>query len=102
MIYQFQGNYTYSKEVVGGWNSSAIGVYYCGYKVSNGNLRPLYIGRAIGDGGIRGRLLQHLSEDKWPDVTIFGYTQCSTAQEAIDLESKEIAIYKPKYNEQGK
>jgi len=102
MIYTFQGNYSFNYNTVNGWNSAAIGIYYCGYQLANGNLFPFYIGRAIGSEGIRGRLLQHLSENKWPDVTVFGYIVCTTAQEALDLESREIARYRPKYNEQGK
>ena len=102
MIYNYQGHYSFNQKTVSDWNSRITGVYYCGYQVQNGNLFPLYIGRAVGDGGIRGRLLQHLAENKWPDIFIFGYTQCSTPQEAMSLEEQEIAKYKPKYNIQGK
>lgn len=101
MIYPYQGQYPYNEDVVSGWNSTAIGVYYCGLPTTIG-LRPLYIGVGAGDTGMRGRLLDHLREDYWPDVTHFGYHQCSTAEEAKDLETQEILRCRPKYNTQGK
>lgn len=102
MIQPYQGHYQYSEKVVGDWNSAAIGVYYCGELLSNGNLSVLYVGKATGDKGIRGRLLQHLGEDKWPDVSHFGYCVCSTSREAEDFEVSEIKKFKPKHNTQGK
>lgn len=102
MIYKFEGIYSFDEKTVGGWKSTAIGVYYCGIKTAEGSLVPYYIGRAIADGGIRNRLLQHLGERKWRDVTHFGYKICSTEKEAIDHEISEIATYKPKYNVQSK
>ena len=60
------------------------------------------VGRGVGDGGIRGRLLNHLRNDYWPDVTHFGYCVCSTAKEAEDFEASEIKRLQPKYNTQGK
>ena len=102
MIQLFKGNYGFNNAIVSGWDSTAIGVYYCGALNSNGNLVVYYIGRAIGDDGIRGRLLQHLSETKWPDVTHFGYHVCDTQQEALSHEALEIGVYKPKYNKIGK
>lgn len=102
MVYPYQGNYPYSQKIVSDWNSSVIGVYYCGYQLQNGQLFALYVGRAVGEGGIRSRLLQHLAENKWVDVTYFGYIQCTTVQEAINLEAQEIAGLKPKYNMVGK
>ena len=102
MVHPYQGNYSYNQKVIGDWNNSQIGVYYCGYVLSNGNLSPLYIGRGVGQDGIKGRLLQHLSQDNWPDVTHFGYCVCDTVKEAEDLESAEIIKFKPKDNTQGK
>lgn len=102
MTYNYQGHYQYSDNVIRNWDSSAMGVYYCGYPLSNGNLLVLYVGRAVGDGGIRGRLLQHLQEDYWSGVTHFGYCVCTTAKEAEDLEANEIKRLQPKHNKQGK
>lgn len=102
MIYNYQGHFSYSWPTVNSWEANPIGVYYCGYLLSNGNLFPLYIGKSAADAGIRGRLLQHLNETKWRDVTHFGYHQCDTENEALDFEAAEIEKYKPKYNKQGK
>ncbi|MFH1088611.1 MAG: hypothetical protein V1719_02105 [Patescibacteria group bacterium] len=102
MVYQFKGPYSYNKRVVTDWNSNELGVYYCGYKNSAGSLYVLYVGRSIGDSGIRGRILQHLSENKWPDVDHFGYCVCDTDRDAINFEIQEIDRLKPKYNVQGK
>ena len=102
MIHEFNGPYTYSKKIIEEWNSNAIGVYYCGLKSDNGGLKPLYIGKGTGEGGIRSRLLDHLSKNYWPDVTHFGYQICDTSDEAKNFEAEEIAKYKPKYNDQGK
>ncbi len=102
MIHDFMYPYQYSKLIVKGWNSTAIGVYYCGYLTLEKKLALLYIGKGAGEGGIRSRLLDHLSEDHWPDITHFGYHVCDTADEAEAYEANEIAKYKPKYNIQGK
>jgi len=102
MIYSYKGHFIYDKKTIENWNSIVVGVYYCGYKLPNGNLDPLYIGSGTGESGIRGRLLDHMRDDYWPDITHFGYRQCGTVQEAVDLESQEIANYKPKYNKVGK
>ncbi|KKP42224.1 MAG: hypothetical protein UR31_C0017G0003 [Parcubacteria group bacterium GW2011_GWA2_33_14] len=97
----YEGHYSYDKDVVGNWNATAMGVYYCGY-IDGNNLIVHYVGRATSDEGIRGRLLQHLSEDKWQDVSHFGYSVCTTSREAEDFEASEILRLKPKYNMQGK
>ena len=102
MIYPFKHPYSYSKSIVEGWNSSAIGVYYCGYVGSDGKLYIFYIGKGTSDGGMRKRLLDHIREDYWPDVTHFGYHECDTIKEAEDHEAVEINLYKPKYNKIGK
>lgn len=98
----YPGPYAYDDDVVSKWQSSAIGVYFCGYLTSSGKILPLYIGRAIGEAGIRGRLLQHLLENKWRDVTHFCYNVCASEREAMDLEAQQIALHRPKYNIQGK
>ncbi|KKW05717.1 MAG: hypothetical protein UY40_C0010G0014 [candidate division CPR1 bacterium GW2011_GWC1_49_13] len=102
MIGNYKGHYSYDEKTIGDWKSSTIGVYYCGYPLSNGNLYVLYVGRAVGGDGIRGRLLQHLREEIWPDVSHFGYCVCAKVGEAEDHEAAEIARLKPSYNIQGK
>jgi len=87
MIQSFNGPYSFDDSTISDWDSTIIGVYYCGIKTTDGKLTIYYIGRAIGDEGIRGRLLQHLDENKWHDVTHFGYEECGTAQEAISHEA---------------
>ncbi len=91
-----------SESVISDWNSDAFGVYYCGTKTVDGKLTPLYIGKGTSEGGVRTRLLDHLSEDNWHDITHFGYHVCDTATEAEDYEMKEIDKYKSKYNKIGK
>ena len=102
MIHIYQGHFLYNNPNINGLNSNEVGVYYCGYIAQSGNLIPLYIGKATGQEGIRGRLLQHLSQDNWSDVTHFGYCICDTKIETDNLEGSEINCYKPKYNSQGK
>lgn len=101
MVNQYQGHYTFSEEIVSNWNSTTMGVYYCGFLNEKG-LWPLYIGIGVGERGMRGRLLDHLREDYWPDATHFGYHLCDTEKEAENWEREEIFRYKPKYNKQGK
>lgn len=102
MIQEYKGEYEYKENIISNWKSTSIGVYYCGFKSIKGVFSVLYVGRATGDHGIRGRLLEHLQENKWPDVSHFGYCICSTSKEAEDYESSEIKRLKPKYNIQGK
>lgn len=102
MVHPYQGIYSYNQSTISNWNNNQIGVYYCGYIAQNGKLTPLYIGKATGEEGIRGRLLQHLSQDNWPGVTSFGYCVCDTAAEAAIFEMSEISRCKPRYNTQGK
>ncbi len=101
MIKSFQGPFSYDYDTINNWNSSAIGVYYCGVAIPN-NLSPFYIGRAVSEGGIRTRLLQHLGETKWRDVTDFGFRICDTTAEVESLEASEIKRCQPKYNTHGK
>lgn len=102
MIQEYKGHYPYTQKIVSDWNSTVIGVYYLGYVASDGGLKPLYIGKAVADGGIRGRLLQHLQTDRFADVTHFGYQVCSTAAETDGLEARKIQQHQPKYNKVGK
>ncbi|TSC89217.1 MAG: hypothetical protein G01um10143_598 [Parcubacteria group bacterium Gr01-1014_3] len=102
MVNDYSGHYSYNDDTVRNLNSYHIGVYYCGLITTDGGLIPLYIGRAVSEDGIRGRLLDHLRGDYWPGVTHFGYHLCDNAQEAEDFEASEISRYKPKYNKLGK
>lgn len=101
MVHPFQGPFSYTKNVIDNWNSSAIGVYYCGYKTADGKLIVLYIGKGCSNGGIKCRLQDHLRDDYWPEVTHFGYHLCDTSFEADKHEIAEIALYKPRYNTIG-
>lgn len=101
MIQTYKGHFDYRESAITALNSGITGVYYCGALTITGSLVPYYVGRAIGEDGIRGRVLDHHQEDYWPDVTHFGFEACSTASEAIQHEANEIARYKPKYNKQG-
>lgn len=102
MIGPFKFPYQYTADALEGWASVAIGVYYCGFLNTDGNLVPLYIGKDTGENGVRGRLLDHLREDYWPDVTHFGFHLCDYIHEADNHEDSEIFTYKPKYNKIGK
>ncbi|TSC76475.1 MAG: hypothetical protein G01um101431_608 [Parcubacteria group bacterium Gr01-1014_31] len=102
MVHKYQGPFLYNDEVISSWNSNAIGVYYCGYLNSREVLITLYVGKGAGEGGIRNRLLEHLRNEYWPDVTHFGYCVCDTKEDANNFEAVEIARLKPKYNVQGK
>ena len=101
MVHSYRGSYAYDVAVIENWDFTAIGVYYCGYINSvDGLLYPHYIGKGTGEGGMRGRLLSHLREKYWPDVTHFGLCFCDTAAEADTFEIQEIKRCQPKYNTQ--
>lgn len=102
MVQEYRGPFSFGKEVVQNWDNTQGGVYYCGVLNGTGGLGVHYVGKAFGDIGIRGRLLQHLSENKWRDVTHFGYCVCSSENEALAFEAQEIKRLNPKYNTQGK
>ena len=102
MIYAYKGPFSYNKEIISAWDSTAIGVYYCIRLYADGSWQVLYVGRATGKDGIRGRLLRHLNDGEWPDVNRFGYTICSTSEEAIAHEASEIKKIQPPYNDKGK
>lgn len=101
---QYSGEFPFDERTVGGWEAGGrvIGVYYCWTVNSFGAKSCVYVGRAVGDGGLRGRLLQHMAEEKWQDATHFGYTVCATVSEAIQHEANEIYRMQPKYNKVGK
>lgn len=101
---QYAGEFPFNERTVGGWEAGGrvIGVYYCWAVNAFGAKTCVYVGRAVGDDGLRGRLLQHLAEDKWRDATHFGYTVCATANEAAQHEANEIYRMQPKYNKVGK
>ncbi len=102
MINQYKGNYQYSEISILISAPKEIGVYYVGILNREGELWPFYIGRAMGEGvTIKSRILDHLRENKWLDITHFGYQICSNKQEVEILEKKQILKYKPKYNKQG-
>ena len=101
MIYPFKSPFAYDEDIIKNWKSDQMGVYYCGVLSTDNKLTIYYIGSAVSDEGIKGRLLQHVNENKWRDVTHFGYHVCDTAKETVDWEKKEIATYKPKYNTIG-
>jgi excinuclease UvrABC nuclease subunit len=100
LIYDYQGHYSFNSNSVSNNAPESWGVYYCGYLNQDNILITLYVGRAAGEGvNIKSRLLDHLRENKWPDVTHFGYKECTTQQEAINLETNEIKrLNQPKYN----
>ncbi|QQG42452.1 MAG: hypothetical protein HYW15_03005 [Candidatus Giovannonibacteria bacterium] len=98
---EYNGHYSYDLTTVSGWESKVIGVYYIGY-LSGQNLTPVYVGKATGLDGIRGRLLDHLNENNWSDASYFGYRICNSAAEAEQLEAAEIRRCQPRYNELGK
>ena len=98
MVQEYKGHFSFDKEVIQNWNNTQGGVYYCGALNNMGVLIVYYIGKAFGDVGIKGRLLQHLNENKWYDVTHFGYCACSSENESFALEAQEIKRLDPKYN----
>jgi len=103
MVYDYSGHYLFTALSIGANAPESMGVYYCGMKDNNGKLVPLYIGRAKGEGvTILGRVRNHRNDEKWPDVTHFGYRICTTKTEAEALEATGIKHFQPKYNVQGK
>ena len=102
MISDYKGHYAYNAKSVKELNSKVKGVYYIGFVNENKKLNVVYVGKGVSDEGIRGRILDHLTQDNWKDANAFGYRTCTTKKEAGDLESNEIARLQPKYNKQGK
>jgi len=102
MVHSFNGLYTYSNATIDSWNNTRIGVYYIGILNPNNrsSLFPYYIGKGTSDKGMRGRLLDHLNNNDYPDATHFGYCACDTVAEADNYEVTEIHRYRPKYNTQ--
>ncbi len=102
MISPFNGPYAFNTNAISMYAPNSIGVYYLGER-DGSDMTHYYIGKAArGDSSIRDRLFSHLYEEKWPDVTCFGFRTTTTAKEADELEESEIKKYKPKYNQVGK
>lgn len=102
MIGLYRGHYDYTKNKVEEiLDPELIGVYYCGYIDYRGYMNTLYIGSAVGQHGIRGRLLEHMRLDDWEDVTHFGYRACSKPEISLEFEAEEISKHKPRYNIRG-
>lgn len=99
MVYDYVGHHRYNAISVSVSAPEVTGVYYCGHLNLRSELIPLYIGKSI---NIRERLQSHLNNERWSDVSHFGYRKCSTQKEAEDLEAVEIRRHNPRYNEQGK
>ena len=102
MIGSYRGQYRFNTTGIKANAPTSFGVYYCG--VPDGtSMKAYYVGKAArGDSGIQQRLLDHEAENKWSDVTCFGYKATSTAAEADKLEAAEIKRLNPKYNKVGK
>lgn len=100
MAKPYSGHFPYTERGISDHGPISTGVYYCGVITTEGKLRPYYIGKSSAIHGMRGRLLQHLSESKWWDITHFGFEECTTEDEALRHEENEIKLYKPKYNTQ--
>jgi len=89
MIGKYMGNYTYDKQFINLNAPENIGVYYMGTLNNNGSLGTLYVGRAKGNAvSIKSRLLDHINNNEWPDITHFGYVVCTSEAEVEDLEKK--------------
>ena len=102
MVKQYKGHYPYKEEHITLNAPASIGVYYCGAVLSNGNLLPHYVGKGAGERGVWGRLLDHIRQERWYDITHFGFIECDSEQEALNLEGVEIKRFQPKYNIQRK
>lgn len=102
MIGTYQGHFSYTKESISNNAPDSKGVYYMGSLNTNGKLGVSYVGKSSVGADMRGRLLSHLNNGEWDDVTHFGYKTCSTIEEADKLEAEEIARLKPKHNQIGK
>lgn len=99
MMSTYNGHFFYTKSGIEGSVSQKTGVYYCGVVRSDDMLSVFYVGKS---NDVKNRLLQHLNENKWQDVTHFGYKTCDSELEADGLEKTEINRLKPKYNDQLK
>lgn len=98
MSQNYKGHYDYDKNIISDWNNTQGGIYYLLAKNIFGQFVILYVGKAFGKEGIRQRLLQHIYNNEWSDITHFGYSVCSSEEEALYLEAGEIHRIKPKYN----
>ncbi len=96
-MYTYNGEYSFTKEVITNWRSSATGVYF----LFEGT-QIVYVGSAVSDEGIRGRLLQHINERNFPYVTNFGYKAIAGKDAVLAHELAEIKRLQPKHNTVGK
>lgn len=99
MIYDYKGHFNFNAQSISNNAPDSWGVYYCGSINQSGLLGVSYVGRAAGDGvSIKNRLTDHL-RDNWSGVTHFGYKECTTPNEAEQLEVSEIKRLIPKLNQ---
>ena len=100
MVSPYEGHFLFNEDSIFENVPESIGVYYCGEINNNNKLLVYYVG--MSGESIKNRLLDHLRDEDWSDVTHFGYELCSTKQEALDHEVVKIEHIQPKYNDQGK
>lgn len=99
MIGAYNGHYNYDKLFVEINTPDRTGIYYMGELNPNGSLGVMYVGRALGQNvTIKSRLLEHINNNEWPDVTHFGYLVCDNQTEIDNFEKIEIVKFHPKYN----
>ena len=98
MISQYQGPWAYNQASISTNAPDVKGVYYCGYISPKNTLATLYVGKSEED-SIKNRLLNHLNQDNWTDVTHFGFKTGETNQEISNFEQQEIVRLNPKYNQ---
>ncbi|OGM01891.1 hypothetical protein A2115_00375 [Candidatus Woesebacteria bacterium GWA1_41_8] len=103
MIGKYNGHYSYDKPFIMTNAPDEIGIYYLGLLNGDGSLGVLYVGRAKGeDVSIKSRLLNHLNNNEWPDVTHFGFCICDSEGEATAHEVSETKrLNYPKYNQRA-
>ena len=90
----------FDKSAIKNLSSLVKGVYYLGYLNTQQELIPLYIGKATGAEGIKGRLLDHIENNQFNDITHFEYIETDNEKEALIIEEIEIKKHNPKYNNQ--
>ena len=97
-MYTYKGKYNFKKDVITNWDSSDTGVYYLWQES-----KVVYVGSAVSEDGIRGRLLQHINDNKFPyNVKEFGYKVINGKNAVLAHELSEIKRLQPRYNIVGK
>lgn len=96
-MYPYNGEYPFNKQIISDWDSNTTGVYYLFE-----NDLITYIGSAIGAGGIRGRLLQHINEYSFPHVNRFGFKEIIGSDLILSYEKAEIQRIQPGRNKIGR